>query len=185
MSIGVSTQETKENEKKFQRLLKKIKSVKAGGGVDLSVAEDLAIAVMNLISLEEHFFFTGAKTKDGAYYDLGGEVRELRKKLLADLVPHNEGETWCVSKHLLATTMRLLEVGSKFLADGDKARAAEYFESAHKAYAIFLLVKSKLVEARRLADTLSEHRPWSMDELISRLADCCDEKGETLSLKRT
>ena len=96
------------DEKKINEFLKKVEKIKTSGGVDLSAAEDLSIAVMNLISLEEHFFFTGAKTKDGSYYDLSGEVREMRKRLMEGLVEKHEGETWCATKHLLSSAIRLL-----------------------------------------------------------------------------
>ena len=90
----------------FETLLEKIEKMKKSGSVDLSTEEDLSIAVMNLISLEEHFFFTGVKTKKSEYFDLLGEARNMRKELLAKIMDKNEGETWCVSKHLLATTSK-------------------------------------------------------------------------------
>ena len=89
-----------KQEPDFETLLKKLEDYKKKGKIDLSTEEDLSIAVMNLISLEEHFFFTGAKTGDDKYFDLLKEVREVRKKMLARLVDKHEGETWCISKHL-------------------------------------------------------------------------------------
>ena len=41
-----------------QHLLTKIESIKKENPLDLSVDEDLAVGVMNLISIEEHLFFT-------------------------------------------------------------------------------------------------------------------------------
>ena len=100
-------------------LLTKIETLKEKAGADLSTAEDLSIAVMNLISLEEHFFFTGVKTEKDEYFDTAQEIREVRKALLTKLMPNHEGETWCISKHLLAATMRLMEVGNKLGAARD------------------------------------------------------------------
>ena len=54
------TNETQQQS--FDDMVKKIQTLKQSGGIDLSVDEDLSIAIMNLISLEEHFFFSGAKT---------------------------------------------------------------------------------------------------------------------------
>jgi len=98
----------------LKSLLKKVESLKKSPDFDLSLEEDLSIAVMNLISLEEHFFLTAEKTgKKTEYLKMMDEVREMRKTLLAKMIPAHEGETWCITKHLLAATMRLIEVGTK------------------------------------------------------------------------
>ena len=75
--------------------------------------EDLSIAIMNLISLEEHFYFTAEKNKNDGYFDLLNQTREIRKQFLAKMIDRHEGETWCIAKHLLAATMRIMEVGTK------------------------------------------------------------------------
>src|SRR3989338_11318657 len=114
----------------IEKFLKKIESLKNNAGVDLSTSEDLSLAVMNLISLEEHFFFTGMKTKKDEYFDTSREIREIRKGLLAKLMPNHEGETWCISKHLLAATIRLMEVGNKLQSEGKKDEARDVFAKA-------------------------------------------------------
>ena len=101
----------------LEALLERVEAMKKTGSVDLSTEEDLSIAIMNLISLEEHFFFTGAKTDKPEYFDLLNEVRSIRKELLARIVDRHEGETWCITKHLLAATMRLIEGGTKLPSD--------------------------------------------------------------------
>src|SRR3990167_3859588 len=130
----------------FDLLLERVEKMKKSGTVDLSTEEDLSLAVMNLVSLEEHFFFTGVKTKKPEYFDLLGEVRNTRKELLAKMMDKNEGETWCISKHLLATTMRLIEVGTKLNSDGKKSEAQEMFARAHKTYSIFWALRLKLID---------------------------------------
>src|SRR3989337_1313023 len=102
----------------MEKLLEKVKKIKASGSFDLSMEEDLSIAIMNLISLEEHFFFTAQKTEKTGYYDLLQQTREIRKRLMGRLIDRHEGETWCVTKHLLAAAMRLIEVGTKLQSDG-------------------------------------------------------------------
>ena len=47
----------------INHLLNKINQFKKDHALDLSLEEDLSVAIMNLVSLEEHFFFSGAKTK--------------------------------------------------------------------------------------------------------------------------
>ncbi len=83
----------------LEELFKKIKDFKESDKIDLSSKEDLAVAIMNLISLEEHLFFTYNKTNDKKYLEILNETRELRKKYLAQIVKNPEGEIWCISKH--------------------------------------------------------------------------------------
>ena len=151
----------------------KVELLKERAGVDLSTTEDLSVAVMNLISLEEHFFFTAAKTKKDEYFDTAGEIREMRKKLLAELMPNHEGETWCISKHLLSATMRLIEVGNKLQSDDKKDEARSTFGKAYKIYSIFWALKLKLIDGREIKN--SKQHDSVLEELVGKLADCCDE----------
>ena len=157
----------------IDEFMKKINSLKDKAGVDLSTAEDLSLAVMNLISLEEHFFFTGVKTKKDEYFDTTLQIREIRKDLLAKLMPNNEGETWCISKHLLATTMRLIEVGNKLHSEGKKDQAKEMFEKAYKTYSIFWALKLKLISGEKIKQTAKNSS--QLEDLVAKLANCCDE----------
>ncbi len=158
----------------FEELEKKVAAAKKSG-IDLSTEEDLSIAVMNLISLEEHFFFTGAKTGKGEYYDLLHEVREMRKVLLARMIPKTEGESWCISKHLLSTTMRLMEVGTKLQSDGKKDEAKEIFSLAYKAFNMFFGLRLKIINAPEVINALRSEKPMSYDDIMKGLINCCKE----------
>jgi len=157
----------------LNEFLAKIEVLKEKGDIDLSTTEDLSLAVMNLISLEEHFFFTGVKTKKDEYFDAAFEIREMRKTLLKELMPKHEGETWCISKHLLAATMRLIEVGNKLQTEGKKEEAKRMFEKAYQIYAIFWALKLKLISGEKIKKVAKESEP--MEDLINKLAHCCDE----------
>lgn len=170
----------------YEELVKKIEEMKRSAGVDLATDEDLAIAVMNLVSLEEHFFFTGSKTEKPEYFDLLSEIREERKALLARLVPQHEGETWCISKHLLAATMRLMEVGTKLRGLDKKEEADEVFNRGYKLWTIFWALRLKLINTAGLKKvTDKEGAPhqskrgagqgWTMQDIMNKLVDCCDE----------
>ena len=172
----------------YDELVKKVEEMKRSGSVDLATEEDLAIAVMNLVSLEEHFFFTGSKTGKPGYFDLLSEVREARKVLMARLVPRHEGETWCISKHLLATTMRLIEVGTKLKNDGKENEAKETFEYAYKLWTLFWALRLKLIDVPELKKTaISEEEErlrqnkgnagntWTLQDIMNKLVNCCDE----------
>jgi hypothetical protein len=174
-----------ENAKKMEALAEKIRALKEKGSIDLSSEEDLSLAIMNLVSLEEHFFFTAEKTGKSDYLDLLKETRELRKTLLAAMVPKNEGETWCISKHLLAATMRLMEVGTKALGEGKRREAEDLFHKAYRLYAIFWGLRLKLIDigdVKKIGDDkLNVHdekgmkKPWSLRDIVEKLVDCCDE----------
>ncbi|KKR68310.1 MAG: hypothetical protein UU10_C0027G0003 [Parcubacteria group bacterium GW2011_GWF1_40_6] len=157
----------------LDEFIKKIDSLKENAGVDLSTAEDLSMAVMNLISLEEHFFFTGVKTGRDEYFDTILEIREMRKDLLAKLMPKNEGETWCISKHLLSTTMRLIEVGNKLNSEDKKDKAKDMFEKAYQVYSIFWALKLELISGEKIKQTAKNSS--QLEDLVTKLANCCDE----------
>jgi hypothetical protein len=167
--------DSKFSSEDFEKLIKKINELKEKNGVDLSTEEDLSIAVMNLISLEEHFYFTGAKTDNTEYYDLINEAREIRKKLLGRMIDQHEGETWCISKHLLATTMRLIEVGTKLNSDGKKDLAKETFNQAHKIYSLFWALRLKLIDTKGLKKIADTDKPWNLEQIMDKLVDCCNE----------
>lgn len=163
------------DQQKFQEFVKKVEAMKASGTIDLSTEEDLSIAVMNLISLEEHFFFTGEKTGKSEYFDLLKEVREVRKEMLGRLISKNEGETWCISKHLLATTMRLMEVGTKLQGDGKKEEAKKTFDYAYRIYALFWGLRLKLIAIEDIKATAAADKPWTLEDIVEKMVDCCDE----------
>ena len=115
-----------ENVKEF---VERIDASKKVNPKDLSSDQDLSIAIMNLISIEEHLVFSGAKTGKTSYYDLIKDIRETRKNLLQKIIPSYEGEVWCMSKHLLATSMRLMEVGTKQQTLGHDEEAYKMFNN--------------------------------------------------------
>jgi hypothetical protein len=160
--------------KNYEELKKKIDAAKKSGA-DLSTEEDLAIAVMNLVSLEEHFFFTGAKTGKNEYYELLDEVREMRKILLERMISRTEGESWCISKHLLATTMRLMEVGTKLQHGGQKKEAEETFKLAYKAFNLFFALRLKIISGPEVANVMRDEKPMSYDDIVKNLVNCCKE----------
>ncbi len=123
--------------KTYSDLLKKVSDFKIDQNLDLSSGEDLSIGIMNLISIEEHLFYTYGKLKKPKYLDLLNEVRLMRTELMREIIKDFEGEVWCISKHLLAASMRVMEVGTKELKKGNKKKASELFEKSYKLYSLF------------------------------------------------
>lgn len=124
-------------DKKIQEFMNRVKEIEKGHKIDLSSDEDLSIAIMNLISIEEHLFFTAEKTGKHNYYQILHQVREMRKELLKKIIKDYEGEVWCISKHLLASSMRVMEVATKALTKGDTKEAHDLFKKAYDLYNLF------------------------------------------------
>ena len=123
--------------KNVKEFVEKLDAAKKVNPKDLSSDQDLSIGIMNLISIEEHLMFSGAKTGKTAFYDQINQVREMRKRMMQKIIPSYEGEVWCISKHLLASSMRLFEVGTKALAAGDRELAYSLFDDSYELYCVF------------------------------------------------
>jgi hypothetical protein len=155
------------------------------GKLDLSSDEDLSIAIMNLVSIEEHLFFTQQKTGKNEYLDLLKEVREMRKELLKKIIVEYEGEVWCISKHLLAASMRLMEVGTKQLGQGKDKEARDLFEKSYNLYSYFWGLNLKLISAGDVKkideNALNRHDQekkgfkGTLRDLVKKAIDCCIE----------
>ena len=132
-------------ESKIKEFVEKIDAAKKVNPKDLSSDQDLTIAIMNLISIEEHLMFSGAKTGKNSYYDLIEQVRETRKNLMQKVIPEYEGEVWCISKHLLSASMRLMEVGTKQQSLKHKEEAYKLFDQSYELYCLFWGLNMKLL----------------------------------------
>ncbi|MBD5389088.1 hypothetical protein HDR63_02430 [bacterium] len=123
--------------KTVKEFVEKMDAAKKVNPKDLSSDQDLSIGIMNLISIEEHLMFSGAKTGKTEFYNMINGVRDLRKRMMQKIIPSYEGEVWCISKHLLAASMRLFEVGTKAQSSGDAAQANELFDESYNLYCLF------------------------------------------------
>ena len=169
----------------MEELIEKVNKLKETGELDLSMEEDLSIAIMNLISLEEHFYFTAEKTGNDEYFDLLNQTRGIRKQLLAKMIDKHEGETWCIAKHLLAATMRLMEVGTKLQSSGKKEESEDMFKKAYEIYSLFWALRLKLINMSdvkkiggnqiNIHDKSGSDKPMTKEDIISKLIDCCKE----------
>ena len=176
----------------INEFMNKVKMMEKGEKLDLSSDEDLSIGIMNLISMEEHFFFTYNKTKDAKYLDLLNEIREMRKSSLKRIIKDYEGEVWCISKHLLAASMRFMEVGTKALTKGDKGDAEDMFQKSYQLYCLFWGLNLGLVQTKdvkqskneKIAYISEDNKPIEKDsgnifsklgELVQKAIDCCKE----------
>ena len=160
------------------KLIEKVNAMKKDNKLDLSSDEDLSIALMNLISIEEHMYFSGMKTGKKKYFGMLSDVREMRKKYMKEIVKNPEpgSEEWCISKHLLASSMRLIEVGNKHMAKKEDAKAEEKFQDAFHLYSMFWGINLKLLKSEEMI-TKQEAKTWKdkMGEVVKKIVDCCKE----------
>ena len=156
--------------KEINALIEKFDTMKKQEKMDLSSDQDLSIAIMNLISIEEHLVFSGAKTGKTHFYDLIEEVREMRKNLLKMIIKEYEGEVWCISKHLLASSMRLMEVGTKAQSRGKREEAYDFFEKAYDLYSLFWglqmnVISTDVLKNEKVAEKSEEKVPSKIEHI--------------------
>ena len=167
--------------KEIEKFINKTKELEKGHQLDLSSGEDLSIAIMNLIGIEEHMFFTSQKLGDTKYIDILNTAREMRKELMKKIVKEGQGEVWCTSKHLLSASMRLMEVGTKYLTKGDTKQANDYFKKSFDLYNLFWGLNLGLVKADSKKAKFDD-KPLPKKDLlgkvgqtINKILDCCRE----------
>lgn len=187
----------KNNNTNIKALLERVHRVTKEKKLDLSSDEDLSVAIMNLISIEEHLFFTSQKTGKPQYLKLLNQVREMRKELLKKIVKDYEGEVWCISKHLLSASMRLMEVGTKELGKGlpaqagNKKEAWSLFEKAYNLYSLFWGINLKIIKMPNAKFPMTNENIAFINEkgqeksnasvfsklgaLVQKAIDCCRE----------
>ena len=164
----------------MEEMIEKLDAEKKANPLDLSSDQDLSIVLMNLVSWEEHFFFSGAKTQKVGFYDLINTVRNMRKELMERIVKKSgpeDGEVWCISKHLLAASMRLYEVGTKAMGAGRKKDAYEMFTKAYDLYSLFWGLNMHLIDL----DGVHESIPDFYDGAVKECK--IPEKKEVVSKK--
>ena len=137
-----------EKAKNVKEFVERMDAQKKKNPKDLSSDQDLTIGIMNLISIEEHLIYSGAKTGKTSFYDMVYEIREMRKNLMLKVIPSYEGEVWCISKHLLSASMRLLEVGTKQLGMGRKEEAYKLFDQSYDLYCMFWGLNMNLIDTK-------------------------------------
>lgn len=171
---------------KLKDFMNKVKAMEKGQKLDLSSGEDLSIGIMNLISIEEHLFFSGGKTGETKYYDLLNDVRKMRVDLMKSMIKEYEGEVWCISKHLLAASMRVMEVGTKALKNNDRPKAYELFRKSYELYNMCWALNLGVIGSKELKsiDISEKEKPVIKEEktvfakmgsLVGKMLDCCRE----------
>ena len=75
------------------------------------------------------------------------------------IIPEYEGEVWCISKHLLSSSMRLMEVGTKQQSLGNKEQAYELFNQSYELYCLFWGINMNILNLEKVE--------WAKDNIES------------------
>lgn len=114
---------------------------------------------------------------------------------MTKLLKNPKAEEWCLSKHLLSASMRLMEVGTKNLGWGKKEQASDFFQMSYQLYSLFWGINLGAVDKKTISGNLSKFGFSESDfidsektasqkggtifsklgELVKRAVDCCIE----------
>jgi hypothetical protein len=153
-------------ESDVNKLVDRVEKVTKQKKMDLTSDADLSIGIMNLISLEGHLFFSAEETHKDEYLDILLEIRQMRIELLKKIIVEYEGEVWCISKHLLSACMRLMETGTKQLAEGNKEDAKLLFEKSYRLYRLFWDINAKTIMSREADVPVEESNKDKIEGVI-------------------
>jgi len=153
-------------------------TLKKQNQLDLSSDQDLTLAIMNLIVLEEDFFFAGVSSEKQKFYALLRDMREMRKGLLKQLIQSYEGEVWCISKHLLSASMRLMNLGRALIQIEQKQKAHHYFQLSYDLYALFWGLNLGVITSGKTQEDPKAGKiklVKKLGRLVKKAIDCCIE----------
>ena len=94
--------------------------------LDLSADQDLTIALINLVAIED--FTTDSQ--------IDGMVCKIREKLMSYMVP-NEG-TQAQAREYLVQSARKRNEANRFQKAGNKKKAYELYDASYEAYVLYL-----------------------------------------------
>jgi len=107
---------------------------------DVAMISDMIQALMNTASLEHHAIISYWKSKNKKFLELRDIARQMRRRWLDRIVDEksSESELWCISKHLLLSSMAYIEIGDRYYAMNKINEAEESYEDARILTGLFL-----------------------------------------------
>jgi hypothetical protein len=68
-----------------------------------------------------------------------------------------------------------MEVGTKLEGAGKREEAKKMFDDSYKLYSLFWALRLKLISTPDLKTDKNGDKPWSYEDLVNKLVDCCKE----------
>ena len=90
----------------------------------------------------------------------------------------DDSEKWCMSKHLLASSMRLFEIGNRYLHEQEIEEAKQSYNDSAELYALFwkLNLRDKFeMPISNNSINYGTQEKKSIFSGIKRLLECCKE----------
>lgn len=124
--------------KSISKRVEQIDDQKKVNPLDLSSDQDLTVALMNLIAVED-------MVNAGA---LGDMVRDVREKLMRPIVRDMDNAE--MLRDLLGGAMRMMDDGCKLLADGERGAAYDAFNRSYELYSVFWGLNMDMIDKKSI-----------------------------------
>ena len=124
--------------KSISKRVEQIDDQKKVNPLDLSSDQDLTVALMNLIAVED-------MVNAGA---LGDMVRDVREKLMRPIVRDMDNAE--MLRDLLGGAMRMMDDGCKLLANGKRSAAYDAFNRSYELYSVFWGLNMGMVDKKTI-----------------------------------
>ena len=111
---------------------------------DIGFAQDCFNLIKNLIAMETHCLNSYLSSKDEKWLKLMKEFREKRTFYLDKITSKNNGNGWCISKHLAESSMLLQELSTRYMTIDDLENAKRCAEDSGFYYEKFLEINGYL-----------------------------------------
>ncbi len=128
----------KSMKKSISKRIEQIDDQKKVNPLDLSSDQDLTVALMNLIAVED-------MVNAGA---LGDMVRDVREKLMRPIVRDMDNAE--MLRDLLGGAMRMMQDGCDLLANGKQSAAYDAFNRSYELYSVFWGLNMGMVDKKTI-----------------------------------
>ena len=111
-----------------------------GDKKDVGFFQDAIFGIQHAISAEHHAMESYSTSKRKIWLDVAKIVRPVRSKYL-DIITKKENEQgYCISKHLLAFSQALKELGSRYQEENEDKLAEDCFKESLEMEKIILII---------------------------------------------
>lgn len=118
---------TTKNKQNLRQMIQYADDKKKVNPLDLSSDQDLSIALMNLLAIEDIV---------GNNSEFGAEIQDMRTELMSRIVPPCDVR-WPMAVDLLAGATRLMNDGFREMSRKNKQQAYDLFDRSYELYAMF------------------------------------------------